>query len=157
MIIIFQRKIKRDRPKIMYSFNENKNEDEETEQEQSFAMSLNETSQDILSIVVRICGLTLLFIGMWIAIQVFNEAISLYRDPGNIERMAKAIEDGSNIDKSIAPIRDSILSEDGEEATQKQDTSKDGFPFILFCCLGSRALITFITRTYRSHGRKNRG
>ncbi|MCG8380529.1 MAG: hypothetical protein MI865_13785, partial [Proteobacteria bacterium] len=73
----------------MYKFDNNNEED--TESDKTFAMSINETSQDVLSIVVRLCGLTLLFIGMWIAIQVFQEAISLYRDPTNIERIAKAI------------------------------------------------------------------
>lgn len=96
----------------MYKF-DNKNE-EQAETSQSSMSSFNETSKDVLSVVVRLCGLMLLFIGLWIAIQVFNEALALYKDPTNIERMATAIEAGSNIDKSIAPIRDSILG--NEEA-----------------------------------------
>lgn len=95
----------------MYEFDNN--EEHETETTESATMSLNESSQNVLGIVVRMCGLLLLFIGLWIAIQVFSEALALYKDPTNIERMATAIEAGSNIDKSIVPIRDSLL--EGEE------------------------------------------
>ena len=97
----------------MYKF-DNENE-EQAETSQSSMSSFNETSKDVISIVVRLCGLMLLFIGLWIAIQVFNEALALYKDPTNIERMATAIETGSNIDKSIAPIRDSILGDENAE------------------------------------------
>lgn len=128
MIITAQDELKEARIKIMYKFENNS--EKETETNSTPASSLNETSQDILSIIVRMCGLLLLFIGMWIAIQVFNEALSLYRDPTNIERMAIAIEAGSNIDKSIAPIRDSILGED--EAESKPEASTDGFRISYF-------------------------
>lgn len=114
----------------MYKF-DNNNEQEETEATESAAMSLNEASQDVLSIVVRLCGLLLLFIGLWIAIQVFSEALALYKDPTNIERMATAIESGSNIDKSLVPIRDSILGED-EEAQTKPEVATSGFRISYF-------------------------
>jgi len=116
------------RIKIMYKFDNNN--EKETETNSTTVSALNDASQDILSIIVRMCGLLLLFIGMWIAIQVFNEALSLYRDPTNIERMAIAIEAGSNIDKSIAPIRDSILGED--EAKPKPEASADEFRISYF-------------------------
>ncbi len=107
----------------MYKF-DNENE-EEAETTQPTMSSLNEASKDILSIIVRMCGLLLLFIGLWIAIQVFNEALSLYKDPANIERVAIAIETGSNIDKSIAPIRDSLLGEntEGSETNAKENSN----------------------------------
>ena len=100
----------------MYKF-DNENEDQ-IDSDETTMSSFNETSKDVLSIVVRLCGLMLLFIGLWIAIQVFNEALALYKDPTNIERMAKAIEAGSNIDKSIAPIRDSIIGEESSNDTE---------------------------------------
>jgi hypothetical protein len=108
----------------MYEF-DNENE-EEAETTRPAMSSLNETSKDVLSVIVRMCGLLLLFIGLWIAIQVFSEALALYKDPANIERMATAIEAGSNIDKSIRPIRDSILGEDGDEInTETKAKAKD--------------------------------
>jgi len=106
----------------MYKFDNNNEEEAETTQ--PAMSSLNETSKDVLSIVVRMCGLMLLFIGLWIAIQVFNEALALYKDPTNIERMAIAIEAGSNIDKSIAQTTTSILGED-EAATETATTSNE--------------------------------
>jgi hypothetical protein len=105
----------------MYKFDNN---NEEKAKITTPAMqSLNETSKDVLSIVVRICGLLLLFIGLWIAIQVFSEALALYKDPTNIERMATAIEAGSNIDKSIAPIQESLLGEDEVTADAEENVN----------------------------------
>lgn len=116
----------------MYKFDNNNEEQAETAE--SAMSSLNETSKDILSIVVRMCGLMLLFIGLWIAIQVFNEALALYKDPANIERMAKAIEAGSNIDKSIAQTTDSILGDDESETgtTVKAKENTSGFRLSYF-------------------------
>jgi hypothetical protein len=65
----------------------------------------------------------LLFIGLWIAIQVFSEALALYKDPTNIERMATAIEAGSNIDKSIDPIQESLLGEDEVTADAEENVN----------------------------------
>lgn len=116
----------------MYKFDNNN--EQETEVSKPSAMSLNEASQDVLSIVVRMCGLLLLFIGLWIAIQTFSEALALYKDPANIERMATAIEVGSNIDKSLIPIRDSILGEDktGAESDSRPEIKTDGFRISYF-------------------------
>jgi hypothetical protein len=106
----------------MYKFDSEK--EETAEKSQSTMSSLNETSKDVLSIVVRMCGLMLLFVGLWIALQVFNEALALYKDPATIERMASAIEAGSNIDKSIAQTRNSILGDD-EETPETKTLAKD--------------------------------
>lgn len=106
----------------MYKFDNE--EEEQAETSQSSMSSFNEASKDVLSIVVRLCGLMLLFIGFWIAIQVFNEALALYKDPTNIERMASAIEAGSNIDKSIAPIRETIIGEN-EANSDVKTAAKD--------------------------------
>lgn len=116
----------------MYKFDNE--EEEQAETSQSSMSSFNEVSKDVLSVVVRLCGLMLLFIGLWIAIQVFNEALALYKDPANIERMASAIEAGSNIDKSIAPISEAILEEDEAnsdiETAAKENT--EGFRISYF-------------------------
>tara|TARA_R110000782_G_scaffold17576_3_gene48954 strand:+ start:1167 stop:1670 length:504 start_codon:yes stop_codon:yes gene_type:complete len=116
----------------MYKFDNNN--EQETESTKPAAMSLNETSQDVLSIVVRMCGLLLLFIGLWIAIQTFSEALALYKDPKNIERMATAIEAGSNIDKSLIPVRDSLLGEDetSVESESRVANKTDGFRISYF-------------------------
>jgi hypothetical protein len=115
----------------MYEF-DNDNDEGEAETAQTPMHSLNETSKDVLSVVVRMCGLILMFIGLYIAIQVFNEALSLYKDPANIERVAKAIEAGSNIDKSIAPLRDSLLGEDAEDSETKSVENSNGIRISYF-------------------------
>ncbi len=116
----------------MYKFSNN--EEHETETTKLTIMSLNESSQNVLGIVVRMCGLLLLFIGLWIAIQVFSEALALYKDPTNIERMATAIEAGSNIDKSIVPIRENLLEEDefATEPAVKPDQGTHAFRISYF-------------------------
>lgn len=127
MIITVQDDLQEIRIKIMYEFDDNN--EPETESAKSSARSLNETSQDVLSIVVRMCGLLLLFIGLWIAIQVFSEALALYKDPATIERMAIAIETGSNIDKSIVPLRESLLGEDENGVQIEQTTDNNATTF----------------------------
>ncbi|OGT31967.1 MAG: hypothetical protein A2W28_05225 [Gammaproteobacteria bacterium RBG_16_51_14] len=70
-----------------------------------------DTARELISVVVRIIGLFLLFAGLWVAIQVLKESLDLYHNPANIERMAIAIEQGSNIDKSLAPLKESLETE----------------------------------------------
>ena len=79
--------------------------------------NIAETSRELISIVVRTIGLFLLFAGLWVAIQVLTEALDLYRNPGNIERMAVAIEQGSNIDRSLVPLKDSLAAEENADAS----------------------------------------
>ena len=103
----------------------NKQESSADSEEKPAMLSFETATRDVLSIVVRLCGLVLLLIGLGIALQVFNEALSLYKDPSNIERVAIAIELGSNIDKSIAPLRDSLLNDDEEiEASTSNSTAE---------------------------------
>ncbi len=112
---------------IMSKYQFNNNNEEQAEIADTPAMkSFDNATRDVLSIVIRLCGLVLLFIGLGIALQVFNEALALYKDPANIERVAIAIEKGSNIDKSIAPLRDSLLGED--EAREFSEQTKNAAP-----------------------------
>ena len=96
-----------------YKF-DNQNGDESDTTDDTSMQSFSEATDTILSIIVRLCGLILLFIGLWIAIQVFNEALSLYKNPDNIERIAVAIENVSNIDTSLAPLKQTLMGEDQE-------------------------------------------
>lgn len=68
-------------------------------------MGFYDGSRDFLAFVVRALGLVLLLFGMWLALEVLNEAWQLYHEPHRIERFADAIEAGSNIDRSIAPLQ----------------------------------------------------
>ena len=68
-----------------------------------------------MAIIVRVIGLFLLLAGLWVAIQVMLEALELYQKPQKIERFAIAIEQGSNIDKSLVSLRQSVIQESADE------------------------------------------
>lgn len=68
-------------------------------------MSFYDVSRDLMGFVVRAIGMLLLLFGLWLSLEVLNEAWQLYNDPTRIERFAEAIEKGSNIDRSIAPLQ----------------------------------------------------
>ncbi len=77
-------------------------------------MGFDEVGRSSLSIIVRLIGMFLLLAGLWVAVQILVEALDLYREPQKIERFARAIEQGSNIDKSLSSIRESTLSGSSE-------------------------------------------
>ena len=51
--------------------------------------------------LVRGCGFALMAFGFLVSLAVMVEAWSLYRAPTSIERLAKAIEKGSNLDRAL--------------------------------------------------------
>jgi hypothetical protein len=88
--------------------------------------TLDDASKNIMGFIVRILGLFLLFAGLWVALQVLLTAQDLYEHPEQIECFAVAIEKGSNIDKTLAPIRDSLIVEsdtEGEVQNNNQPSS----------------------------------
>lgn len=85
---------------------------------------VEEIGRSIMSVVVRLLGLTLLLAGIWIAFHVLLEAYQLYKEPQRIERFAVAIERGSNIDKSLMTFRDSALA--GEDETSGTQSRREG-------------------------------
>ena len=66
---------------------------------------------DITQILVRVFGFVLLIVGLWISLQVIGEAWALYKDPQHIERWAKEIERGSNLDRTLSTTRESAAQE----------------------------------------------
>jgi hypothetical protein len=62
-------------------------------------------SIEIMTVVVRAVGVVLLVIGLWVAVLVIAQAWGLYSDPQRIERLAKAIEAGSNLDSALVARR----------------------------------------------------
>ena len=72
----------------------------------------------ISMLVVRAIGVVLLLVGLWIGLRVIGEAWALYDNPDRIQRFAKAVERGSNLDKSLVT------------ASSKQPTSgKESFQY----------------------------
>jgi HAMP domain-containing protein len=77
--------------------------------------TLDDAGRNIMGFFVRLLGFFLLLAGLLVALQVLLTAKDLYEHPENIERFAVAIEKGSNIDKTLAPIRDSLIAESDSE------------------------------------------
>lgn len=88
--------------------------------------TLDDAGRNIMGFFVRLLGFILLLAGLWVALQVLLTAKDLYEHPENIERFAVAIEKGSNIDKTLAPIRDSLMvdSDTGNGVKQYNDTEQ---------------------------------
>ena len=88
--------------------------------------TLDDAGRNIMGFFVRLLGFVLLLAGLWVALQVLLTAKDLYEHPENIERFAVAIEKGSNIDKTLAPIRDSLMvdSDSGNGVKQYNDTEQ---------------------------------
>ena len=90
--------------------------------------TLDDAGRNIMSFLVRILGFFLLLIGLWVALQVLLTAQDLYENPEQIERFAVAIEKGSNIDKTLAPIRDSLSVKIEAEGAGQNYTENENRP-----------------------------
>ena len=61
--------------------------------------TLSTAIQQITSVIVRLIGMMVLFVGLYVGLKVILEAWGLYQTPERIEPFAAAIERGSNIDQ----------------------------------------------------------
>lgn len=89
-------------------------------------MSFYDGTREFLAFVVRAIGLGLLLFGIWLAVEVLTEAWQLYHEPSRIERFATAIEQGSNIDRSIAPLQIQGDSTAGNDTNPESDLNAYG-------------------------------
>lgn len=91
---------------------------------------------DFLSIVVRLLGLVMLLIGLFVGIKVIFQAWDLYKEPQNIERFADAIEQGSHLDVMLAKFTPHPKVSDSESVTQqplqKAETSSESLRLTYF-------------------------
>ncbi len=91
---------------------------------------------DLLSIVVRLLGLVMLLIGLFIGVKVIFEAWDLYKEPQNIERFADAIEQGSHLDVMLAKFTAGAKVDNNESLTQqpaqKVETNKESLRLTYF-------------------------
>ena len=81
--------------------------------------SWTERSTDLTHVIVRAFGFLLMIIGLWIGLKAINEAWGLYKEPQNIERFARAIEKGSNLDKALSTVQKGDAA-DVDEASQQE-------------------------------------
>ncbi len=94
----------------------------------------SERGTQLSQFMVRGFGFVLLLVGLWISLAVIAEAWSLYRNPANIERLAKAIEHGSHLDRALSrvgtPERSTL--DDSAAATTTDDAELLGFRMTYF-------------------------
>ncbi|MFT6920743.1 MAG: disulfide bond formation protein DsbB [Cognaticolwellia sp.] len=69
--------------------------------------------------MVRLLGLVMLLIGLFIGIKVIFEAWHLYKEPQNIERFADAIEQGSHLDLMLAKFTSHPEAGNNQSAAQQ--------------------------------------
>ncbi len=75
------------------------------------ANTLSTAIQQITSVIVRLIGMMVLFVGLYIGLKVILEAWGLYQNPERIESFAVAIEQGSNIDQIFSATVHRISTE----------------------------------------------
>lgn len=91
--------------------------------EQTNASSM---ATDFMSFCVRLMGVFMLIVGLWMGVKVIVEVWALYRSPQHIERFADAIDQGSNLDKVLASFTSTRpkKSSHDENATVKTQGDK---------------------------------
>ena len=92
------------------------------------------TINGLIGILVRLVGLGLLAIGLWISAMVVVEAWALYRDPGRIQPFAVALEQGTQIDavlQSLSVERGGPNVSSGTAVSQPKPKPKLSLSFLL--------------------------
>lgn len=94
--------------------------------------TISNAIRQITSVIVRLIGMLILFVGLYVGLKVILEAWGLYKTPERIEPFAVAIERGSNIDRIFSPtvqristeISDDVVIPPGE--AQSEDATTPG-------------------------------
>lgn len=91
-----------------------------------------DNTTNITHLIVRAAGFILMFVGLWIGLKTINEAWSLYQQPQNIERLARAIEQGSNLDKALTSRTDPTVTDAGINGQVREVNEALGFRLSYF-------------------------
>jgi len=91
-----------------------------------------DNTTNITHLIVRAAGFILMFVGLWIGLKTINEAWSLYQQPQNIERLARAIEQGSNLDKALTSRAENPDAEAGANGQVREVNAALGFRLSYF-------------------------
>ncbi len=100
--------------------------------EDTAAPDWSERGTQLSQFVVRGFGFVLMLVGLWISLAVIAEAWSLYRNPANIERLAKAIEHGSHLDRALSRVGMADRNTLDDSASAADDTELLGFRMTYF-------------------------
>lgn len=88
--------------------------------------TLSTAIQQITSIIVRLIGMLVLFVGLYIGLKVILEAWRLYQAPERIEPFAVAIERGSNIDQIFSATVERMSTEISDDVIMPSDDAQAG-------------------------------
>ncbi len=83
--------------------------------------TLSAAIQQITSVIVRLIGMMVLFVGLYVGLKVILEAWGLYQRPERIETFAAAIERGSHIDQIFSSTMRGISTELSEDVVLSAD------------------------------------
>lgn len=118
------------------------------------------TSTELITIIVRLIGMAVLLVGLYVGIKVVLEAWHLYEEPQRIERFAKAIEQGSQLDSLIASLADRS-TEDKVGDTIKQEpinnTNKPKIRLTYFLAWGIAMILLMVIGSLASTAIKTGG
>jgi len=71
-------------------------------------------AERLTELFVRVVGVVLVVVGVWVGIKVVFEAWNLYVEPARVERFAQAVENGSHIDRVLSPGKAAAPAPAGE-------------------------------------------
>lgn len=89
----------------------------------------SERGTQLSQFIVRGVGFVLMLVGLWISLAVIAESWSLYKNPANIERLAKSIEQGSNLDHALSRVSQSDRMPSESTATAAEDVESEVLGF----------------------------
>ncbi len=107
---------------------------------------------DMLAIVVRLAGLILLFVGLYIGLKVIFEAWHIYQQPQRIERFANAIEQGSQLDALLISFsqKKSHNTSQNQPLNQQQDIEQPQIRLTYFIAWGVALVLLMVVGSLAS-------
>ncbi len=85
-----------------------------------------------LTFIVRLLGVAMLLIVLFVGIKVILEAWALYQEPQKIERFAKAIEQGSNLDSMLASFSQKASGNEDSEISSPTPSQNENLSVTYF-------------------------
>ena len=84
---------------------------------------MTDITHRIGGVIARICGLLVLLAGLWISWIVFTMILEIYENPAVIDKWAIEIEQRSNLDRAITPLRRGLTqTDDGKPVPRSEST-----------------------------------
>ena len=84
---------------------------------------------EVLSLGVRVVGVALLLAGLWVSLEVVQEAWALYRDPARIATLATAMEQGTGIDALLGgAVAGAQVGEQAALLADAEESVSAGYP-----------------------------